>query len=210
LFAEVVFTAPYAGLQSVRVGSAHLNNVRAKRFDVATGCLETLLQRATDLNIDIIGVDLNQGATKSAGRGISPLGPAFMNMGASTTEPQTLLGPGAEDDCVGFLIPRGSRLWQSCALTRISYFCLLNNDIGLRRSDEGTHRPVLAHFRVQGEKNLRQRDAATEVERKRRATKARRQRKSQEEAKPGRVLPGLVLSSIDVVESDEAELEEEF
>jgi hypothetical protein len=210
LFAEAVFTAPYAGLQSIRVGSAHLNNVRAKRWDVATGCLKKLLQRACELEIDIIGVDLNQGATKSATHGLSPIQYAFQALKSNLPGPRDLLGPGTEDDCVGFLIVPGSNLWKSCTMTKVSYFCLLNNDIGLRRSDEGTHRPLVAHFRIPGEENRRQRTAASEQARKQRSTRARRERKRAAFGTSAATNRGMVLERISERDSDEVILEEEF
>jgi len=218
---EVVFTAPYAGLESVRIGSAHLNNVRAKRFDVATARLQTLLEKARAMHIDIIGVDLNQGAEVFPAHRASPLQRAFSNLGwTGTAEPQILLGPGMHDDCVGFLIPPGSRLWQSCTLTSLKYFCVLNNDIGLRRSDEGTHRPTMASFRIRGEENRRRRNPETEKARKQRSSRSRRDSRRQ---LAGRIheapsnatsscdaRPGLKLMRIKEVDSEEADLEEEF
>jgi len=229
LFVEVVFTAPYAGLESVRIGSAHLNNVRAKRFDVATARLQTLLEKACAMQIDIIGVDLNQGGEVVEAHEASPLQRAFSNLGwTGTAEPQMILGPGMHDDCVGFLIPPGSRLWQSCTLTKISYFCVLNNDIGLRRSDEGTHRPTVARFRIRGQENRRRRNLETEKARRQRSSRSRKDSRRQlagrsngstsndtsscdagEGDAASNTSPGLQLLHIKEVDSEEADLEDE-
>ena len=64
-------------------------------------------------------------------------------------EPEHIMGPGEEDDCVGFLFPFGSKLWKECKAT-MSDFGLWGNYFGLRSTDEGAHRPVVAHFRVKG------------------------------------------------------------
>lgn len=180
MFAEVEFAADYAGRTSIRVGSAHLNNERAKKFDVATNCLKGLLEKAEQLQVDIIGIDINRGEQFHAPHGDSPLSKAFRLIKANRTDPgqqvvpECKLGPPAEDDCVGFLIPPSSKLWKDCVLTSVSYFCLEGSDIGIRSSDEGTHRPVVAHFRVKGNQNKRKRTDASKHARRQRSSKVRK------------------------------------
>lgn len=179
LFVEVAFAAPHAGLKSIRVGSASLNTVLGNRFDVAARCLLTLLRLAAEMKVDIIGVDLR--SAKSECHGISPIRYAFMQLGEyRADQPHELLAPGTQDESVGFLFPTNSKLCESCALTGLSYFSVLNNDIGLCRSDERTHCPVVAHFRTSGEVNRRQRNPETEMCRKQRSSRGRRLRKQAE------------------------------
>lgn len=213
----MVFTAPYAGLQSIRVGSAHLNKVRANLWKTATDCLTALLRRACELEIDIIGVDLNQGASKFAAHGISPLRHAFNELRSNHDGPQDLLGPGTQDDCVGFLIVPGSELWRLCTMTKVSCFSLFNDDIGRRHNDDGMRRPVVAHFRIPGKENRRQRKPETELARKQRSTNVRRGRKGAtrvatiaEGGSVRREREGLVLERIDEGDSDVESLEDEF
>ena len=49
--------APF--IDEIRVGSCHLHNVEAKKYDVASSCCTVLLNDADTYNLDIIGVDLN-------------------------------------------------------------------------------------------------------------------------------------------------------
>lgn len=175
------FKAAYAGRNSLRVGSAHLNNEQAKKYDVASNLLRTLLDNAEKLQVDIIGIDINQGNVVKAVHGMSPLGNAFlmlkkMQTASQSDEPEQVVGPGADDDCVGFLIPRGSKLWKDCDM-KARYFCLSGSDIGLRLKDEGSHRPVVANFRIKGAKNKRTRNPATALARRQRSTRARKKRR---------------------------------
>ena len=135
-------------------------------------------------------MDINRGDVEQAHHGKSPLDNAFAlrkqkraRDAQLQVEPKQFLGPGQEDDCVGFLFPYGSKLWKDCHPT-FSYFCVSGNDIGLRSSDEGAHRPVLAHFRLRDQHNKRQRSAAAQLARKQRGSKRRKKQKKASSAGP--------------------------
>ena len=96
-------------LDTLRIGSCHLHNVRAKCYDIAIAQCKLILQDAAEYSLDLLGVDLN-GAASTHCRHLeedsSFIAAMRDHMGdAFFTQPSALMGL-MDKDCTALIVPR--------------------------------------------------------------------------------------------------------
>ena len=151
LFGAFVLDTETPGHASeIRLGSAHLDHTHADGFDKArASCLE-LLTQADELDIDIIGVDLNKAvhAHRKHPHEPSSFELAMLPHANDAPDMPIALLSLAPDDCVGFIVPKRSKLFRDCSLTRHGWIPIHLPDVGVRLTDCATHRPVFCFWAI--------------------------------------------------------------
>ena len=54
----------------------------------------------------------------------------------------------APDDCVGFIVPKRSRLFADCSLSRHGWIPVYLPDLRVRQTDGASHRPVFCYWDI--------------------------------------------------------------
>ena len=162
LFGAFVLNSETPGHASeIRMGNAHLDHTHADGFDKArASCLE-LLTKANELDVDIIGVDLNKAAQVHRKHPDEPSSFELAMLAHPNGVPGIPIGllALAPDDCVGFIVPKRSKLFRDCSLSRHGWIPIHLPDVGVRLTDGASHRPVFCFWDINAQRsNKRGRD----------------------------------------------------
>jgi hypothetical protein len=163
LVAKIEFRVPYAGLTSLTVASLHYNNVHAAEvFDKTARDLYEVLQVFAGLDVDIVGVDLNQAAEGHRRQRSSSFSVAMTRLLAETEyslpEPKfaTLLAQ-PPLDCGGFIVmpkknQREPPLLHARMVVHPAFLNLFHGDMAIRQKDGDSHYPSFVVFQDRGTK----------------------------------------------------------
>jgi hypothetical protein len=133
---KLIFAYPLAGHTSLVFGSFHVNNVHAKKSHVSCGILHQIITRSITHNADICGFDVNQA---------SGMLETVLNMLGGGG---TIIRPPTSQDCVGLLLPPGSRLARAeLKMSVPRYYSFYKGDLQLSLRDTDSHYLVAVHFR---------------------------------------------------------------
>ena len=156
LFGAFVLNTETPGHASeIRLGSAHLDHTHADGFDKArASCLE-LLTKANELDVDIIGADLNKAAQIHRKHPDEPSSFELAMIAHTNDVPGIPIGllSLAPDDCVGFIVPKRSKLFRDCTLSRHGWIPIHLPDVGVRLTDCSTHRPVFCFWDIDAKRS---------------------------------------------------------
>lgn len=164
----IVLSHGLGGLESLCVGSFHINNEHAKKPVACRTTLKGFFARVAEYEVDVLGFDCNRGlgALINTARTM----PGDEDVGG----PKFLLAP--PDECVGMVVPKSSRLLGMRLQNLVSY-SPVPGDLGLREGDTDWHEMVLAHWVPADQPHgARMRASETKAERKRRQKHARKKR----------------------------------
>jgi hypothetical protein len=167
LIGKVVFKHMLAGLSDLVCGSIHMHNVKVGHKPVVGfERWKRVFDRSIEERCDILAYDANQSI------------PAlFKALRSYQKEAMVMQSP--EGDCVGFILPPGSRLLD---MPRTQFTCFPYHlaDVGWRLRDKDSHHALVATWRRDEDKNKRKRAAASQHNAKR--DQARKLRKRENRA----------------------------
>ena len=164
LIAKVRFLHGHAGITELVVASMHLHNKQAKKTQVSYDACMRFLRCCIAAEVDIIGVDINQGYER--------LVAVLRELGGGV-----VIKPPGADDCVSLVAPPASRLLKGEPLVCVNkFYNILPGDMQWQATDADSHWLVATHIRKATGRGLRQRGAAGAEHRKRQdaARKARK------------------------------------
>ena len=113
------------------------------------------MTKADELDVDIIGVDLNKAAQVHHKHPHEPSSfqLAMLSHARDVPDMPIALLSLAPDDCVGFIVPKRSKLLQVCSLSCHGWIPIHPPDVGVRLTDCGLHRPVFCFWAIDAERS---------------------------------------------------------